>query len=654
MTTVKVTLWKIALSIFALICVVLPGLPVSAAVPQENPDTAVVVFSGVSLFQFYTGVLDSVIIKSQADVLVNIQKTPFVNIPPALNDTINTFAGSAQAICSRLLELDTSTNEISTLLRQSRFDEAAPLKNQALQTLSQAEGDLNTIETAVRNTLAQFQVAAATNGSPITTAYSAAADRIQKLNGMLQLYRSILTEQQNEILNTKSLQSPLLTLSVTPPQAFVGDTINIEGTLNANNNPLAGREISILLNSTQSIKLKTDSQGNYHGSLQVPYWYVSIIQIQALYYPQNTDAGVYGAALSTITPLQVLFYKATLVIATDTKVYPGRPFVTSGRLDYGAAPIPPSREIEISLDNVPLSESEITGNFTENISLPADIATGKHLINISVLASGRYAPVLADATLNVVKAVPVITAKMQSAAMIPGNFIINVKLDSETGPVAGAQITISFEGNKIPATSGINGTFTASFRKNWGFGLFGTQTLDFEVIPQEPWLTTATASYKIMIVYLVNCCIFFFILGLLSIVLPRSLKFKTRENRQSQLSPETLLTADKLPQASQIEVNKRIMADNERAIKEYDDGIFYWYRIVLQLVQKISGVLIKPNQTLREYVTATGKATGPAARYLVEFTRMIEKALYSSHKTSDDDVKTGERLAHSVQESLKK
>ena len=67
MTTVKVTLWKIALSIFALICVVLPGLPVSAAVPQENPDTAVVVFSGVSLFQFYTGVLDSVIIKSQAD-----------------------------------------------------------------------------------------------------------------------------------------------------------------------------------------------------------------------------------------------------------------------------------------------------------------------------------------------------------------------------------------------------------------------------------------------------------------------------------------------------------------------------------------------------------------------------------------------------------
>jgi len=654
MTTVKVTLWKIALTAFALVCVVLPGLPVSAALPQENPDTAVVFFNGVSLFQFYTGILDLVILKNQADVLVNIQKTPFANIPPTLNDTINNFAGSAQNICSRMLELDAGVNEINTLLQQSRFDEAAPLNNQALRTLSQAEGDLGTIETEVRNTLAQFQVAAAANGSPITTAYSAASDRIQKLNDMLLLYRTILTGQQNEILNKKSLQSPLLTLNVTPAQAFVGDTINIEGTLKADNNPLAGREISILLNGTQSIKFKTDSQGNFRVALQVPYWYVSVIQIQALYYPQNTDAGVYRAALSTITPLQVLFYKAKLVLTTDAKIYPGRPFVISGRLDYGADPIPPSREIEISLDNVPLSESEITGNFTENIPLPADMKTGKHLINVSVLASGRFAPVLADTTLNVVKAVPVITAKMPSAALIPGNFVINGKLDSETGPVAGAQITISFEGNKITATSGTNGTFTASFKKNWGFGLFGAQTLDFGVIPQEPWLTTATASYKIMIVYLVNCCIFFFILGLLSIVLPRSLKFKTRENRQSQLSPETLLTADKLPQASQIEVNKRIMADNERAIKEYDDGIFYWYRIVLQLVQKISGVLIKPNQTLREYVTATGKATGPAARYLVEFTRMIEKALYSSHKTSDDDVKTGERLAHSVQESLKK
>jgi hypothetical protein len=36
-----------------------------------------------------------------------------------------------------------------------------------------------------------------------------------------------------------------------------------------------------------------------------------------------------------------------------------------------------------------------------------------------------------------------------------------------------------------------------------GFGLFGAQLLDFKVTPQEPWLTTATASDKIMIFYLV-------------------------------------------------------------------------------------------------------------------------------------------------------
>jgi len=65
-------------------------------------------------------------------------------------------------------------------------------------------------------------------------------------------------------------------------------------------------------------------------------------------------------------------------------------------------------------------------------------------------------------------------------------------------------------------------------------------------------------------------------------------------------------------------------------------------------------VLVKPNQTLREYIRTTGKATGPANKYLIEFTGMVEKVLYSPHKVSDDDVKNGERLAYSVQESLKK
>ena len=211
MTPALVALRKIALITFALVCAALPGLPVSAAVPQENPDSAAVVFNGASLFQFYTNILDSVILKNQADIIENIRKTPFVNIPTDLNDTINSFAGSSQDIGDRMLELDTNTNEIKTLLRQSRYDEATTIKNQGFQTLSGAEGNLNTIEQAARATLTQFQDAAAAKVSPITVAYSVVLDRIQKLNDTLQLYRTILTEQQNEILNNKSLQSPLLT-----------------------------------------------------------------------------------------------------------------------------------------------------------------------------------------------------------------------------------------------------------------------------------------------------------------------------------------------------------------------------------------------------------------------------------------------------------
>jgi len=46
---------KIVIIVSITSCFTLAGLPVFAASSQENPDTAAVVFSGVSLFQLYAG-----------------------------------------------------------------------------------------------------------------------------------------------------------------------------------------------------------------------------------------------------------------------------------------------------------------------------------------------------------------------------------------------------------------------------------------------------------------------------------------------------------------------------------------------------------------------------------------------------------------------
>ena len=75
---------------------------------------------------------------------------------------------------------------------------------------------------------------------------------------------------------------------------------------------------------------------------------------------------------------------------------------------------------------------------------------------------------------------------------------------------------------------------------------------------------------------------------------------------------------------------------------------------MIQLIQRASGVLLKPNQTLREYINDTGDSIGAAGKPILEFTRMIEKVLYSTHHATADDIKNGEQLARKVQESIRK
>ena len=131
-------------------------------------------------------------------------------------------------------------------------------------------------------------------------------------------------------------------------------------------------------------------------------------------------------------------------------------------------------------------------------------------------------------------------------------------------------------------------------------------------------------------VYTVNCGIFFLILVFLGIILPRRFKFRMKFRRMTRL-PQVTFTA---PGPVSVDAVSGVSADvsNDAIDGERNTPavrLFYWYRIVIRLVQKISGTHLKPNQTLREYINNTGRATGAAATVFLEFTRIVEKVLYS-------------------------
>ena len=157
---------------------------------------------------------------------------------------------------------------------------------------------------------------------------------------------------------------------------------------------------------------------------------------------------------------------------------PGREIDITGQFSYGSNPIADIRHIDISLDNTPVSETDVSRTFTQKISLPAGTSIGNHLITVSAVADGRYGPVVANINLTVAKAIPVVlTVNTPFVVFIPGSFVVRGTLTSAIGPVPQADITIMFEGRNVTTVSANDGSFSAVIGSKMGFGLFGSQSM---------------------------------------------------------------------------------------------------------------------------------------------------------------------------------
>jgi hypothetical protein len=82
--------------------------------------------------------------------------------------------------------------------------------------------------------------------------------------------------------------------------------------------------------------------------------------------------------------------------------------------------------------------------------------------------------------------------------------------------------------------------------------------------------------------------------------------------------------------------------------------VLFWYRIVFRLVQKVFGMVFKPHQTMREFAGEASAPAGAAGRYLMDFTRIAEKASYSSRAVVEKEARDSERLAGAIRGALEK
>jgi len=153
-------------------------------------------------------------------------------------------------------------------------------------------------------------------------------------------------------------------------------------------------------------------------------------------------------------------------------------------------------------------------------------------------------------------------------------------------------------------------------------------------------------------VNVVNCGGLLVILAFLAIYVPYRLKARLdrHPSKAAIPRPQPIEPAPAYsPAAASIDVTREASVESSGKPRE---RILRWYSLVLRLVQRITRIAFRPDQTLREFTRETEAALGPLAKRLMDFTRLAERLLYSKHEPSEEDVEETRLLSESIEKGL--
>jgi len=621
--------------------------------PHEDPETAEQVFSGIPSFLFDADYLDIVLQTNPEGVKAMLRKRPFAPIVQSLKEANSSFTVARVYISDMVMEINEDLSKFGELMGQNRFEEATRLADETYAKLFQADRELERIEETTQTTGDRLKMSLAPPESSVGRCYGELLETIDKGRETLGLDKDILVN----FSRTLAEEAPSLTeitLKIAPTIAFVGDDIYSAGILASEEGRLAGRRVDILVNGSRYATTRTYSYGYYQDILRVPYRYVPDLDLQVLYRPEGEDSELYQFSLSPVIKLKVLFYEAELEVAVEDGAYPGLETVVSGRLDYGQSPPLKERKIEIYFDDVLITEVVAQEAFTQKIRIDPEADVGEHTITVSSAAVGRYSPVVTSVILNVTKVTPILELNTPTVAMIPGSIGLSGKLYSEVGPMDGASIKMRLGKSQVRLVSSEDGTFETEIKTGMGFGLIGWQDLEIESVSREPWRAPLSATSRVFMVNIVSCGILFVMLVFLIIYLPGRLRERLGAYSRRRMRPEEVITWPELAPAYSDSVIIAAQAqESGQDSGEPRNRIFYWYRLVVRLILGISKAVSKPQQTLREFARESSRVLGPAARYFIELTKMVERSLYSAYRPTEEDVGKSRKLSHTIEEELK-
>lgn len=410
-------------------------------------------------------------------------------------------------------------------------------------------------------------------------------------------------ESIGDIVDPKVLVRTKLTLNVTPNSVLVGDYLQIDGRLTSSVGPLESKKIAISVGGEERI-VSTGPDGLFEVQIQVPYNYKESTVVQCFYWPKGNDVSVY--APSTAFQEIELIYYVPEIKSEYGEALPGLNWNVSGSLTYDGHGLEGFTVGASLLGMVRSSVTDESGLF--EISVPVDPGTPVGAFTASVYSASNleYSGVVKTFPVQVVK-MPLMLQVKDSSLIFSGGFAtLDIWVESNGIPLDRARIRVTDE--YVSTAYTVNGSSSVSLYSDL-FRSTGDFPYTVSVTPREPWIESASISGTFPVYSSFLVIGYFVVLG--------SLAYNDYVRGKPQMDyPE-------------IKSNIRSVEMPVKPIASKPGSFSWLYQSVLSFVESITGVVIRPSDTIREYVgRITNRLSEGIRRVFEELSMLYERWLY--------------------------
>ncbi len=596
---------------------------------------------------------------SEAGDLIQQLESSHANLPEEVQFVMSRFNDLAADLTERLDRLDVVLDECEILLSQNEMD-ATPRKIVEARGLVAEIGSLiGNVNTAMDELILQTApFISAREAASVQASEARLRESMGKLAQLEDWYKDLLENMESEAGKKETLTATTLTLQTRSSRAWVGESLSVWGNLIAEGVPLAERAVSLHISNSQIATVNTGRDGYYSTWLTLPYWYdVDEVKVHAFYYPEGEDSDRFSATSSEGINIAVMFHPTSVQIEAPSKMLPGLPSEIRGKVNSRGKIS--GRNVQALLDEDPLFQisTDDDGYFSRDIMIGEEIAHGEHSITFSVAPDNesRSAGTITVSSLDILKAKPVVTLRPPGTIFLPAKLeptgkifpplssIARIKIEGEVHsslPLNEAQAMLEVAG--ASSTSFVNGgEFSVEMEVPFSFSRVGLQEIKLRLVPAEPWQLPSECTTEVLIINLAYLLVLVVVLAGVGVEMimhrPHGL-YERKDKLPSYVEePHEPLREEViwLPEAVPI-------------AKENRGVILKAYYSAVAWIQKIYGILLGPQMTLRDFLNQVSSSHSRFAGVLTRLTGLAEKALYSQHAQGEDEASLAQDLSAQI------